>query len=418
MRGRYLMVLPVPGYCSGPHSFGIESAFALHLRTLRRKLGPLAETLVVVSPELSVAERARASLETIHADEGIVFHPLFPNQLSTKAFYWRLPSIWRTLREEVEQADIVHSGLDTLYRPYCFPALVMAKQRGKKTISVTDIDHRLSARMNYQTGSWSLRQYATTRLIHDTSMHLQQRFATNNFSLVLLKGRRLARDYGRGRPHVKNFLDSAFETEHVIPEARLRAKATAVLDSKLPLEIAYFGRLVPYKGIDHMLRAVRVAIDCGAHVRFRIIGDGTQRAELDQLSAELGLTKHVAFVGLVPFGKSLFDQLYDSHVLLAAPLSQDTPRSALDALAAGMMLLSYDTYYYSELAEAGAPLELVKWRDHKAMGARLVALANDRQRLASYLNAARIFAEPNTQEAWLDKRIGWTRALFENPGHG
>lgn len=99
-------------------------------------------------------------------------------------------------------------------------------------------------------------------------------------------------------------------------------------------------------------------------------------------------------------------------MLLAAPLSQDTPRSALDALASGVMLLSYDTYYYGELAQTGTPVELVAWCDHKAMGEKIVALCADRKHVAQGLLKARELAERNTHEAWLDKRLAWTKALF------
>ena len=118
----------------------IESAFALHLRTLREKLGGLAQTLVVAAPEMSHGERQTLLLETVHAHEGIVFCPLFPASCSRLAFYKHLPSVLPALRVEVEKADVVHAGPSRLHRPFEFPALLMGKRHGKKTICVTDID--------------------------------------------------------------------------------------------------------------------------------------------------------------------------------------------------------------------------------------------------------------------------------------
>jgi glycosyltransferase involved in cell wall biosynthesis len=231
-----------------------------------------------------------------------------------------------------------------------------------------------------------------------------------------MKGRQLVEDYGRGRPNVKYFLDSAFSAEHIAPEAVLEEKIAELSDTTKPLRVVYCGRLVAYKGIDHMLRACRLAIDAGASLSFEVIGSGEQEAALRALSSELGLDRFVTFTAAVPFGPALFERLYRAHLLLAAPLSQDTPRSALDAFAAGQIIVSYDTYYYAELAAMGAPVTLVPWCDVEALGRKLAALAADRQRLGPMILAAVAFARENTQEKWLDQRIDWTRALFLEGG--
>ena len=138
MPGRYLMVLPVPGYRAGDAAFEIESAFAEHLRVLRRKLGPLADTSTIAAPEFRIDEQ----------QEHIYFRPMFPASLGRGAYLRRLPWIIAALHREIDRADVVHAGPSPLFRPFEFAALMMASARGKKTISVTDIDHRRSARMN------------------------------------------------------------------------------------------------------------------------------------------------------------------------------------------------------------------------------------------------------------------------------
>src|SRR5690606_6903758 len=160
-------------------------------------------------------------------------------------------------------------------------------------------------------GRWSRKQYLVTRLLHEPYSHLQQTFGARNFSLVLLKGAKLTEDYGKGRPNVKNFLDSAFGAEHLISEERLAAKCREVRDPNTPVRFTFFGRIVEYKGIDHMLRAVRRAIDVGAtNFSFEVLGSGPAREGLEALSRELGLESHVVFHGAVPFGRPLFELLY------------------------------------------------------------------------------------------------------------
>jgi glycosyltransferase involved in cell wall biosynthesis len=412
---RYLMVLAVPVHKSGPTTLRVESAFAQHLRMFKQRLGPTVATLVLMGPALDAQDAEALPLESIEADEGVEFLPLFPARVGRLGFYRQWPRILRMLYKQVRSADVVHAGPSTLHRMFEFPAIVMARALGKKTVYVSDIDHRRSPEMAYRTGRWTWRQYFVGRWIHGSAMHWQHRIAAASCSLVLLKGSQLANDYGRGRPQVKNFLDAAFEQEHVIELDRLAAKAQKAASASTPLRLVYFGRLVAYKGVDHMLRGVRAALDAGAHIDFEIIGDGEERDRLETLASELVLGDCVRFVGAVSFGEALFVRLHEAHVLLAAPLMEDTPRSALDALASGIALVSYDTYYYRELHLAGAPVTLVPWLDHAAMGRAIVAMDRQRETVAQALLAARSFAVPNTQAAWLDKRIAWTRELLAAP---
>lgn len=396
---------PLPG-----GGFRIESAFAQHLRTFKHKLGDLAEHFVLMGPALGAQADNDATLATIGDDEGFEFVPLFPAGTGRLGFLKRMPSIWRTLHREVARAQIVHGGPSHLYTLFEFPAVVMAHRQGKKTVYITDIDNRRSPEMLRRTGALSLRQYLFARWLWGASMNLQHRYAARHFSLVMFKGARMAADFGQGRSHVKNFFDVAFESHQLIDPPALEAKAMQALQG--PLKASFFGRLVAYKGVDHMLRAVKIARDSGAAVEFEIIGDGPERPRLEALARDLGMDAYTRFVGAVSFGEALFARLQAAHVLLAAPLSEDTPRSAFDALASGIVLVAYDTYYYRELKEAGAPVTVVPWLDHAAMGRALCTLAADRAQLSASMVAARSFAAPNTQEAWLDRRIEWTRQMM------
>jgi glycosyltransferase involved in cell wall biosynthesis len=408
------MVAPVPALRTGPNSFVAESAFVNHLRMLRAKLGELARELVLAGPELDAGETAPNALESVdEALEGIRFRPLFPMAESPLGFLRRLPKIAAALREEVLAAEVVHSNNSQLYRPFEFMALLLASFLGKNTISVTDIDHRRSAMMRYRAGYWTLKEYLSTRLLHDPFQHVQQQFGVRRFSLVLLKSAALVRDYGAARPNVKNFLDSAFSREHLIAPERLAAKLREIEEPETPLRVVYFGRLASEKGILAMLRAVARALERGARVRFDIIGNGPEEASLRASSRALGIDGFVRFVGAVPFGPTLFEHLYRSHILLAAPISEDTPRSALDANAAGIAVLAYDTQYYRELASGGAGVELVPWGDVEALGDRLAELGDRRGHLGALMKNGVEFAAENTQEVWLDRRVNWTRGLFE-----
>ena len=93
--------------------------------------------------------------------------------------------------------------------------------------------------------------------------------------------------------------------------------------------------------------------------------------------------------------------------MLAAPLIEDTPRAAFDAMARGLPILAYDTSYFRDLAESGA-VDLATWPEPSSLAQRLECLAIDRARLAKLAENGLSFAALNTQQFWLNLRVKWT----------
>jgi glycosyltransferase involved in cell wall biosynthesis len=394
-----------------------ESAFCEHLRLLRRMLAPAFATLVVAAPAMDPShyERDQGHLGRIDEEsEGIRWVSLHPGSAGTFAFWLRhfvpvMQKLWR----EVGRADLVHAGIShNLFRPIEFPALLLAKLLGKRTICVVDIDLREEARMNFLTGRWSRKSLLLCQGLYDPLRNLQLRLAARRCSLVLLKGRKLVDDFGAGRPQVKYFLDAAFSSAQLIPPDALARKLRTLEDARQPLELVYFGRLAAYKGIDRCIEALALARQrTAAPLRFHVIGSGEEAESLRALAARRGLEGVVEFRGALPFGPRLFEALYSMHLLLAAPLSEDTPRSALDAMASGIPILAFDTGYYSDLEASGA-VDLVPWPSVERLAERIVHFAEDKRRLVPLARAGLEFARANTQETWLRSRVDWTLELF------
>jgi glycosyltransferase involved in cell wall biosynthesis len=413
-----LIVVPVRFHRLTSGSVAVESAFCEHLRALRGKLSPHFTRLTIAAPTMDPAqyERDRGHLGTIDEEsEGIRWLALQPGNAGRLAFWLRyFVVVLFRLGREVRRADLVHAGTShDVYRPIEFIALMLARLFGKKTVCVVDIDLREEATMNHRTGRLGRKSLFLARNLYEPLRDLQLRGASNWCSLVLLKGRRLHRDYGRGRSHVKYFLDAAFSAEHVISPEALARKTTSLADPAHPLELVYFGRLTAYKGVDRCIEAVALASKmCSAPLRLSIIGAGEEVDRLRSLGARLGVADRVEFRGAFPFGPRLFDQLCPLHLLLAAPLSEDTPRSALDAMACGLPILAFATDYYTDLEESGA-VDLVPWLSVERMAERIAHYAADKQRLVPLALAGVEFARSNTQEAWLNSRAQWTLALFD-----
>ena len=407
---RYLLVLRVPFRRLTKERCATEGAFTIHLKELRDTLVPGAQ-IRVLAPEMSaetyVQNRDYFSELEVGADR-IEYVPLYPDDVGIGEFWRRGPTMLEQIREHVAWCDVLQSGPShQVTRPFEFAALIEAMRTGKKTIAVMDIDLRREAEMNYQVGNIPFRALLTNRYFHDPLRKAQLHVVAQKCSLVLFKGQDMVDDFGRGRSAVKNILDASHGEENLISRSSLEAKRRAILRPERPLQLVYFGRLVPYKGVDRMLKAVKIARQRGARIEFEVIGPGPERDRLESLTQQLGIEDVVSFSGPIPFGKPLFEKLYKKHLLLAAPLTEDTPRSALDALAAGIPILGFDTQYYRSLRESRA-VALCRWPEPESMASRIVDLERDRTRLASMLDPAVGYAQDNTQEKWIRRRAHWT----------
>lgn len=413
----YLIVVPVRFHRVSSGGIAAESAFCEHLRALREQLAPSFTHLTVAAPSMPRGQYESDREHLGHIDEpreGIRWVALQPGDAGRIAFWLRhFVFVLGRLAREVRRAHLVHAGTShDVYRPIELMALLLAGLMGRKTICVVDIDQRQEAVMRWRTGRLGRKSLLLCRYVYDPLRSLQLRGAARWCSLVLLKGRRLCRDYGRGRTHVKYILETAYSADQVIRAQELAGKVEALEDPTRPLELVYFGRLTAYKGVDRCIAALALASgQVAAPMRLAVIGAGEELQRLQELCARLQIEHLVTFHGALPFGPRLFTALHPRHLMLAAPLSEDTPRSALDALASGIPILAFDTEYYASLAESGA-VDLVPWPSVDRLAERIAHYASDKRRLIPMLRAGVEFAHANTQENWLEARVRWTLALF------
>jgi glycosyltransferase involved in cell wall biosynthesis len=118
--------------------------------------------------------------------------------------------------------------------------------------------------------------------------------------------------------------------------------ATAVRERNTLL---FVGRLVEKKGVDDLLRALRLVRDQGCDATLTVVGNGPLRAELEQLATRLGLQEYARFVGAVP--QSELPALYRRAAAFVAPfrVARDDDQEGLglvmvEALACGCPVIS------------------------------------------------------------------------------
>jgi glycosyltransferase involved in cell wall biosynthesis len=294
-----------------------------------------------------------------------------------------------------------------VWRPLMAMVNLAAVQARIPVVFVVDMDFRQHARDMYRLGNWSLRAYLVNRLFHEPLKWLQVWSASRFCALVMLKSSRMVQDFGRGRAHVKDFFDTAHSAEHVLSAESLSERLANIRDRQRPLQMVYFGRLVPNKGIDRAIEAVHLARLKGADVRLSVIGDGPCLAALQKQVAEMQLGGHVSFRQQVGYGAELFEKLREADFAIATPLIEDTPRAAFDAMARGIPIVAFDMPYFRTLARSSGAVVLAQWPDAADLAQRVSELCRDREWLADMAVRAVEFARKNTQRAWLERRVEW-----------
>ena len=414
---RYLITVPAAARRTSEHTFAIESAFAQHLRELKQELGPRFTEVVVAMARMDDPswEKQQHELTTIdERAEQIRFVPLHRYGCSKGEFLRETPQLLKTISGLVREADLVHSHFSyDIFRPigawFCLFAVLMRK----RVIAVDDIDRRRDAEMFYRTGRWSKRTYWMCKHIYDPLRDLLQRSYVRHIDMMLFKELQQVEDYGQGLPHVRLFLDPNFSEEHVVNDQFVEEKLARLRDPEQPLRVLYFGRFVPYKGVDRMLEAVAKAHARGAKLTFDIMGSGEQEPQLRQQVEQLGLTKHVKFLPPREYGEGFFRVLREHDLLLACPLSADTPRSAWDALASAMPLLAFDTPFYKSMAGISQAVSVTPWPELEPFAEKLYELAANKLLLVPQVQSAVAAARGNSGRAWLKRRVEWIDELIQ-----
>jgi glycosyltransferase involved in cell wall biosynthesis len=147
------------------------------------------------------------------------------------------------------------------------------------------------------------------------------------------------------------------------------------------------GRVVPQKGFDVLIKAF-------AHSGVRdhdllIAGDGPERAGLEGLARDCGLTDRVRFVGRAdrPKAVSLFRGA--SFVALPSRADEGLPVVTVETMAAGKALVACRVGGVPESVMDGETGIIVPRDDVEAFAAGLRDLAGDPARRAAYGEAAR-----------------------------
>jgi glycosyltransferase involved in cell wall biosynthesis len=182
----------------------------------------------------------------------------------------------------------------------------------------------------------------------------------------------VATGYMRDELLRNGFAAERIEVHAPVPRAARAADGASFGPRNL---IVYAGQIIRGKGVDVLLEAlarVTAPFEC------LILGDGSQRAECERLSARLGLAGRVQFAGFVPQARIAAIYGEASLAVMSSLWPEPFGATGLEAMRCGLPVVAFDAGGIREWLIDGINGYLVPWRDRALFAARIDTLLLDK----------------------------------------
>jgi glycosyltransferase involved in cell wall biosynthesis len=174
----------------------------------------------------------------------------------------------------------------------------------------------------------------------------------------------------------------------------------AELPSKSAFTLLYVGRLVPVKNHALLLNAFHAALSIMPRLRLWMVGDGSERAALETLAAELGIAAQVTFWGqqldVTPFFSA-------ADAFIMSSKSEGLPISLLQAFSVGLPVIVTDVGGMAEVVRLAKAGLIVSTTDPAEMTSAILRLAgSSAERKQFSANAEAAFRSSFSLETMVD----------------
>ncbi|MEQ8384569.1 MAG: glycosyltransferase family 4 protein [Coleofasciculus sp. A1-SPW-01] len=142
--------------------------------------------------------------------------------------------------------------------------------------------------------------------------------------------------------------------------------------------LLYVGRLSAAKGLPILLESLAMLKSSHPEIILTVVGDGEDRAELEQMTARLELNDHVKFVGYKSQAE-VREYMQETDVFVLPSFAEGVPVSLMEAMAAGVPVVTTQIAGVSELVENGVSGYLIPPGDATTLAERIKTLLTEPQ---------------------------------------
>ena len=130
--------------------------------------------------------------------------------------------------------------------------------------------------------------------------------------------------------------------------------------------IGFIGQMIPRKGIPDLIEVFNQLYQQAPDLRLQLLGDGSQRPELERQAAELSSASAVEFLG---FRSDRLELLSKFSLFVMTSSLEGIPRCMMEAMAVGVPVVAYDIPGVDQLVEHGKTGLLAPFGDKAALEA-------------------------------------------------
>lgn len=177
------------------------------------------------------------------------------------------------------------------------------------------------------------------------------------------------------------YTNLGFAREHVYPFGyfqthNVETESPARLTAGERMEVIFVGQLVPRKGVDLLLEAMRPFFDDYPELRLSVIGGGSEARALQALAHSFGIEDRVNFEGTVPSDK-VQSRLASADVMVLPSRWDGWGMVVNEALSAGVPVIVSDRCGAADLVQPGVNGYVFRSEDVEDMRRCLRSLLDD-----------------------------------------
>lgn len=169
------------------------------------------------------------------------------------------------------------------------------------------------------------------------------------------------------------------------------------------INVIFVGRLLPNKGLEYLIDAAKSVVSKRSiGIKFKIVGDGSYRAKLENLVERNGLRSYFDFLGKVP---KVSDVLHSGGIFVRPSLTEGMPLTVLEAMACQLPIIATNVAGTPELIIQNETGLLVEPGNVEQLADAILHLANSPEEAERLGHNARVFLECHYKE-----RYSWETA--------
>lgn len=230
---------------------------------------------------------------------------------------------------------------------------------------------------------------------------------------IVVVSERAARLYGplAGATTTTETIPIGVDTDEFKPHVRPEHPDSA--HDEHPVQVLACGHLVQRKAFDVLLTAMSMLARANLQVHLRLVGDGPERSNLQDLASRLGIEHYVTFVGAVPHS-AIAHEYRCADIFCSPSFGEGFATVSLEALASGLPMVATPTGGFRELIGHHQVGTLVRFGAADKLAEALAELVTQKKRRETLSNRTRQVAVREYDWSVIAQRY---RSLYDRVAH-